>query len=83
MRFKMPNVGMFQNRDIMLEWVGRSRRNGQDCALIKYQAFFNPVEIANGGMTLKGRSDYWGEFGCRSPPSRSNTGHSMRTYRER
>ena len=58
----MPDVGKFHNRDVVLEWIGRSQRNGQDCALIKYQAFFNPVEIANGGMTLKGRSDYWGEI---------------------
>lgn len=56
----MPNVGVFQNRDIVLEWTGRSRRNDQDCAVIQYQAFFNPLEIVNGGMTLKGRSDYWG-----------------------
>jgi len=59
---KMPDVGTFRNHDVVLELVGRSRRNGQDCALIKYQAFFNPLEIANGGMTLKGRSDYWGEI---------------------
>jgi hypothetical protein len=58
----MPGVGTFQNHDVVLEWVGRSQRNGQDCALIKYQAFFNPLEIATGGMTLKGRSDYWGEI---------------------
>ena len=42
--------------------AGRSQRNGQDCALIRYQSFFNPLEIASGGMTLKGRSDYWGEI---------------------
>ena len=58
----MPEVGTFHNRDIVLTWIGRSMRNGQDCALIRYQAFFNPLEIANGGMTLKGRSDYWGEI---------------------
>ena len=58
----MPGVGTFQNRDVVLQWVGRSQKNGQDCALIRYQAFFNPLDIANGGMTLKGRSDYWGEI---------------------
>jgi len=58
----MPDVGTFHSRDVVLEWVGSSQRNGQDCALIKYQSFFNPVEIVNGGMTLKGRSDYWGEI---------------------
>ena len=58
----MPDVGTFHNRDVVLTWIGRSIRNGQDCAVIRYQAFLNPVEIANGGMTLKGRSDYWGEI---------------------
>ena len=58
----MPDVGTFHNRDIVLEYVGRSQRNGQDCALIDYRAFFNPLQIASGGMTLNGRSDYWGEI---------------------
>jgi len=58
----MPGVGTFHNRDVVLEWIGRSQRNGQECALIIYQAFFNSLDIANGGMTLKGRSDYWGEI---------------------
>jgi hypothetical protein len=58
----MPDVGTFRNHNVVLEWVGRSQRNGQDCAIINYQAFFNPLEIANGGMTLKGRSDYWGQI---------------------
>ena len=58
----MPGLGTFHVRDTVLEWMGRSRRNGHDCALIRYQSFFNPVEIATGGMTLKGRSDYWGEI---------------------
>jgi hypothetical protein len=58
----MPGVGTFRNHRVVLEWIGRSQRNGQDCALIKYQAFFNPLSIANGGMSLIGRSDYWGEL---------------------
>jgi hypothetical protein len=58
----MPDVGTFRNHDSVLEWIGHSQRNGQDCALITYKAFFNPLEIVNGGMTLKGRSDYWGEI---------------------
>jgi hypothetical protein len=56
----LPGVGTFQNRDVVLEWIGRSQRNGQDCAVIQYQAFRNPLEIANGGMSLNGRSNYWG-----------------------
>jgi hypothetical protein len=58
----MPGVGTFMNRDVYLTWTGRSQRNGTECALIEYRAFFNPLEIANGGMTLKGRSHYWGEI---------------------
>jgi hypothetical protein len=58
----MPGVGTFRNHKVVLEWIGRSQRNGQDCALIRYQAFFNPLSIANGGMSLIGRSDYWGEI---------------------
>jgi hypothetical protein len=58
----MHGIGTFYVRDTVLEWIGRSQRNGQDCALIRYQSFFNPLEIATGGMTLKGRSDYWGEI---------------------
>ncbi|MGA9585489.1 MAG: hypothetical protein WBQ95_09190 [Terracidiphilus sp.] len=58
----IPDVGTFRNHNVVLEWIGRSQRNGQECALITYQAFFNPVQIATGGMTLIGRSDYWGEI---------------------
>lgn len=57
---KMPGVGTFQNRDIQLLWTGGSRRNGRDCAVIEYSAYFNPLEIANGGINLRGRSHYWG-----------------------
>ena len=58
----MPGLGTFRNKNVVLEWIGLSRRNGQDCALIDYRAFFNPLSIANGGMTLTGRSDYWGQL---------------------
>jgi hypothetical protein len=58
----LPSVGKFHNRDVVLQWVGLSKRNGHECAVIDYQAFFNPLDIAVGGMTMKGRSDYWGEI---------------------
>ena len=59
---KMPDMGTFHNRDVVLEWVGRSYRNGQDCAVIDYRAFLNPLQVAAGGMTLHARSDYWGQI---------------------
>lgn len=49
----MPGLGTFHNHNVVLEWVGRSKRNGDDCAVIEYQAFFNPIELAVGGMTMK------------------------------
>jgi hypothetical protein len=58
----MPDVGTFRNHDIELEWVGRSERNGQDCAVIDYRSFFNPLQLATGGVTIQGRSDFWGEI---------------------
>lgn len=58
----MPGVGTFWNRDVYLTWIGRSHRNGKDCAVIQYHAYFNPVDIANAGMTLKARSHYWGDI---------------------
>ena len=58
----MPGIGTFENRDVRLTWTGRSHRNGQDCAVIDYRAYFNPLSVANGGMTLEGRSHYWGQI---------------------
>jgi hypothetical protein len=58
----MPGIGTFQNRDVQLTWTGRSHRNGQDCAVIDYRAYFNPLSIANEAMTLTGRSHYWGQI---------------------
>ncbi len=57
---KMPGVGTFHNRDIELVWIGKSQRNGQECALIEYRAFLNPLEVKAENMEFKGRSHYWG-----------------------
>lgn len=59
---QMPGLGTFHNRQVVLEWVGLSRRNGQDCAVIDYRAFGNPLSVAAGGMKLQARSDYWGQI---------------------
>jgi len=58
---KLPDIGTFRNRDVVLEWVGRSYRNGQDCVVIDYRAFLNPLQVDAGGMSLHARSDYWGQ----------------------
>jgi hypothetical protein len=56
----VPGVGPFSNRDVQLVWVGKSRRNGRNCAVIDYSGYINPLQIINGGMDLKGQSRYWG-----------------------
>jgi hypothetical protein len=61
-RLDMPGIGTFQNRDVRLTFTGRTQRNGQDCAVLDYQAYFNPLSVANAGMTLTGRSHYWGQI---------------------
>jgi hypothetical protein len=79
---KMPDVGTFHNRDIVLEYVGRSQRNGQDCALIDYRAFLNPLQIASGGMTLKAAAITGAKSGFPSPQNKSSTRPSMRKSTE-
>ena len=58
----MPSIGTFHNQNVVIEWVGLSQRNGQQCAVIDYRAYLNPVQIAMSGMTMQARSDYWGEI---------------------
>ena len=58
----MPGVGTFQNRDVELTWIGKSRRNGQDCAVIDYTALMNPLNISNAGVKMTARSHYWGQI---------------------
>jgi hypothetical protein len=58
----LPEVGTFNNRNVVLEWTGKSERNGQPCAVITYTALFNSLEVDAGGIKLKGRSNYWGEI---------------------
>ncbi|HLH07099.1 MAG TPA: hypothetical protein VKW78_07675 [Terriglobales bacterium] len=57
---KLPGLGSFTNHDVTLVWVGNSQKNGKQCAVIEYRAFFNPLDINGAGIVLKGRSNYWG-----------------------
>lgn len=58
----LAGAGKFQNRQIVLTWLGISRRNNERCALIQYQAFDNKFNTSLGTMTFEGRSHYWGEI---------------------
>ena len=36
--------------------------NDEVCALIQYESLFNPLDLSFGAMTLKGRTNYWGNI---------------------
>jgi hypothetical protein len=54
--------GNSTHADVQISWVGIVERNRQECALVRYEAFFNGVEHNLQGMKLVGRSDYWGDL---------------------
>jgi hypothetical protein len=63
-RFKgkmdLAGQGSFENKDVQILWTGISERNGETCAVIEYRTFNNPLEYAGEGMSMRGRSHYWG-----------------------
>lgn len=54
----VPLAGMwgFRNRDGSLTWLGSSRRQGEPCALLSYEACFNTFELNLGPSSLQGSS---------------------------
>ena len=58
----LAGVGTFTNHDVQLTLVGTSDRGGEKCALIEYTAFFNKLNVAAPGLSLIGRSHYWGQI---------------------
>lgn len=59
-KMDLAGQGSFENKDVYLTWTGISQRNGESCAVIEYRTMNNPVEYSGDGMTMKGRSHYWG-----------------------
>lgn len=58
----LAGLANFKNNNVELTWTGVSKRNGGVCALIRYEAFFNPLDISITNFKAKGRSHYWGEI---------------------
>ncbi|HKV42473.1 MAG TPA: hypothetical protein VJX67_24940, partial [Blastocatellia bacterium] len=58
----LGSEGNFNNRNVVLTWVGISTRDGVPCALIDYEALFNSFSVSTGTVKAKGRSHYWGEI---------------------
>jgi len=58
----LAGAGSFHHKDLQLTWTGITKRDGKECAVIDYRAFFNTLDVAAGGVKLIGRSDYWGQI---------------------
>jgi len=59
-KMDLAGQGSFENKDVQITWTGVSQRNDEMCAVIEYRTFNNPLEYAGEGMSMKGRSHYWG-----------------------
>jgi hypothetical protein len=58
----LAGSGVFKNTDIQLTWLGIVERDKQECVLVRYEAFFNTVDLELPAVRLVGRSDYWGNI---------------------
>ena len=58
----LAGAGTFTNTDIQLTGVGSATLKGHQCSVMKYDAFFNKIEMEIPGMQMVGRSHYWGEI---------------------
>ena len=52
----------FTSRYQKLIWSGITLCNSEVCAIIKFESYYNPIEINNDQMQMKGRSLYYGEM---------------------
>ncbi len=60
-KIDLAGMGSFENKDVNLTWKGITRwNNGEYCAVIEFITMNNPLEYAGEGMSMKGRSHYWG-----------------------
>jgi hypothetical protein len=59
-KMNLAGQGSFENKDMEIIWTGVSQRNDEQCAVIEFRTMNNPLEYSGDGMTMKGRSHYWG-----------------------
>lgn len=58
----LAGEGTFENKDIRFTWIGITKVNKVDCAIIKFTVMGNPLEVKTGDFNIKGRSHYWGNI---------------------
>jgi len=58
---ELAGEGTFENKDIILTWIGITEKNNEMCAIIKFSVMNNPLKVETDIITMTGRSHYWGE----------------------
>lgn len=58
----IANDGIFENKEIQLKWIGVTKFNNEQCAIIKYSQMNGKLKLDLENMSMKGRSHYWGEI---------------------
>lgn len=56
------NYVNFNTKNLNITWTGISKINNKICALIHYQALYNPIDADNDAMKINGRSCFWGDI---------------------
>lgn len=59
-KLELAGQGFFENRNMILTWIGISTQNNELCAVIEFRTLNNPLSYAGDGMEMKGLSNYWG-----------------------
>lgn len=59
---KFEDWVIFSNQYQKLVWSGITEHNDEICAIVKFESSYNPVQIDNEQMQIKGRSLYYGEM---------------------
>lgn len=55
-------IGTFENRDIRITWIGTTEINNETCAILKYSAMNNLLDVNYENLSMKGKSHYWGKI---------------------
>jgi hypothetical protein len=61
-RVELDDYVNFNTNNLLINWIGISKKNDKICALISFKGMYNPIDADTKVMDLKGRSCFWGEI---------------------
>jgi hypothetical protein len=59
---KIDNYVNVNTKSLNITWTGISKMHNKLCAIIHYQAMYNPIDSDNDAMKLNGRTCFWGDI---------------------